>query len=579
MGFLSRLGRVVESVGLAMQSRRRDDAQHAAQFRELLMEALEDPATARAAARRLALPILPIRGGQCTSASDISHGDFGASCGPDTGDYTFAGGGKVGIGTTSPAAPLDVTTANSTYSATGNAALRVTNTASSGQSPLDFVINGTLRGRVRTDYVGDLNLVANGGHFYFFTGGDFGVGTLSMILTSAGKLGIGASAPAAKVQIATASDTNPTNITAWDTRHLVAGQGGGTQGGVGISYDQTNNVGYLEALHPGVAWGNLVLQSDGGNVGIGTTNPIRPLHVKGGDIAVEGDPTNGGGFAMIKPGATETTSVLYRAGGSDEDQDVTILRTYRNAAYSEGEYTILNVLAPPETETFPTPKREATLTLERADDLGHSEFLDLYNNYYPDSTPPSTQYGIRIQKRNPTGDTNAQYHDSVFDQYDGNTSGTGGAEVYLPIMTLKADRTTWLKSHGDLTNTWPDSDAIHATAAIETTDSTATTLATITLDSPRVYQILVRVAARQSDGTNHALFFRTALLYNEGSGAFVQGGLFEDAMSPILSSGASAWALTLNTSGNNVNIQVQGGASATVYWVATIEYQSLSANS
>ncbi len=30
MGFLSRLGRVVESVGLAMQSRRRDDAQHAA---------------------------------------------------------------------------------------------------------------------------------------------------------------------------------------------------------------------------------------------------------------------------------------------------------------------------------------------------------------------------------------------------------------------------------------------------------------------------------------------------------------------------------------------------------------------
>ncbi|MCA1620537.1 MAG: tail fiber domain-containing protein [Acidobacteria bacterium] len=48
-----------------------------------------------------------------------------------------------------------------------------------------------------------------------------------------------------------------------------------------MSYDQTNNVGYISSLSPNVLWRNLVLQSGGGNVGVGTTEPAHRLHVNG----------------------------------------------------------------------------------------------------------------------------------------------------------------------------------------------------------------------------------------------------------------------------------------------------------
>lgn len=90
----------------------------------------------------------------------------------------------------------------------------------------------------------------------------------------------------------------------------------------------------------------------------------------------------------------------------------------------------------PETGTFPTANREATLTLQRAtNDETYAEYLDLYNNYYPGGASPSTQYGIRIQKRNPGGQSNAQYRDFVFDQYDGSES----APTLLMILKVNGN--------------------------------------------------------------------------------------------------------------------------------------------
>jgi len=98
-------------------------------------------------------------------------------------------------------------------------------------------------------------------------------------------VGIGTTAPLGRLQVVTANDTNPGFITNWDSRHFVIG-GEASNGGIGMSYDQTNNVGYLEALSPNVDWKNLILQSGGSNnsgrVGIGTSTPDQLLTVNGG---------------------------------------------------------------------------------------------------------------------------------------------------------------------------------------------------------------------------------------------------------------------------------------------------------
>ncbi len=101
----------------------------------------------------------------------------------------------------------------------------------------------------------------------------------SNVYVTTSLVGIGTTSPYAKLKIATSNDNDPSTVYAWDTRHFVVGMEGGTGGGVGISYNQSNNYGIINALSPSLAWRNLVLQSGGGNVGIGTTSPSSKMHV------------------------------------------------------------------------------------------------------------------------------------------------------------------------------------------------------------------------------------------------------------------------------------------------------------
>jgi hypothetical protein len=207
------------------------------------------------------------------------------------------------------------------------------------------------------------------------------------------------------------------------------------------------------------------------------------------------------------------------------------------------------------------------------DDETKAEFLDLYNNFYSSQK----QYGIRIQKRNPQGQSVAQYRDFVFDQYDGNTDGPGGSRIYYPILKLKADRTLHFQSHAD-TNSWTETASIYATAAVKTTTSGAVAIATIPLSTSRTYQIVVRVVARETGETpDYALLYRAALAYREGGGPTIVGS--DNVMPAITSAGATGWTCTFAVSGNNIEVRVQSGADITVYWVATIERQSVGTDS
>ena len=90
--------------------------------------------------------------------------------------------GYLGIGTSSPGAPLEVSSSQTSYP-TSYPMLKINNPSGVGQSALDFYINSTLRARFRADYVGNLSYVVNGGGHYFYTGGDSGVGTTAVTIT------------------------------------------------------------------------------------------------------------------------------------------------------------------------------------------------------------------------------------------------------------------------------------------------------------------------------------------------------------------------------------------------------------
>lgn len=98
---------------------------------------------------------------------------------------TISSAGNVTIAT--PASGNTVTieqnnTSISTY------ALSLTNTNASGQSPINWVINGTQRGRIRCDFVGNMSYSTSGGEHVFYTGGDAGTGVLRAAITSDGRL-------------------------------------------------------------------------------------------------------------------------------------------------------------------------------------------------------------------------------------------------------------------------------------------------------------------------------------------------------------------------------------------------------
>jgi hypothetical protein len=223
------------------------------------------------------------------------NGAYGANIG---GTANITGGllvaGNVGIGTASPDAILDVEKSHTVHT---DSFVRLTNTSATGQTPLDFYINGTLRGKVRADYVGNLSFVANGGSIFFFTGGDAGTGTVNLRVTSGGLVAVGTGTPVAKLHVFASGEEvfRGINVGGW-TQFAVERDNNGNQVAMKLipagSAAPGNPIWYM-ALPPGsTSWAlqtydgtdllSRVTVTAAGDVGIGTASPQHLLQVGGG---------------------------------------------------------------------------------------------------------------------------------------------------------------------------------------------------------------------------------------------------------------------------------------------------------
>ncbi len=164
---------------------------------------------------------------------------------------TVSNNGNVGIGTTTPIAPLHITPNSTSYAlridqgTSGDGILSYVNTTSSSQTLLAATSNV-------------LGLYVKGN-------GKVGIGTTS----PASRLDVIANG-ATKIDLRTSSTTEPIFHRFFHSTNI--------QGGA-VGFDTDDNV--LKLVHGGnfdTSTKGLMITSDG-NVGIGTTTPIAPLHI------------------------------------------------------------------------------------------------------------------------------------------------------------------------------------------------------------------------------------------------------------------------------------------------------------
>jgi len=167
--------------------------------------------------------------------------------------------GNVGIGTTGPVYKLEV------YNDTADPVIALT----AGNNTQRVRIGATLSG-------------ATGSDLYFITKQDGVASSEKMRILGSGNVGIGTTGPVAKLEVIVPNAEDNTRTSFMVGTGMVAGD---MQLRMGVS--DTNNYGWISATELSTASRNLVLNSSGGNVGIGTTGPTQKLHIGGGNVALD----------------------------------------------------------------------------------------------------------------------------------------------------------------------------------------------------------------------------------------------------------------------------------------------------
>jgi hypothetical protein len=213
-----------------------------------------------------------------------------------------SGSGRVGIGTANPSAPLEISYNNTSFTTTP--ILSLNNTNINGQTHINFLITGSLVGKIRSDYEGGMIYVTNNRGLdrshYFLVNGDVGTGSVAMAISSSGRIGMGTSSPSARLDIQGGSDgdgmismgsnsvsgilNSPANI------YINADSDNNASGIIALGFNRTGYTGGSEAVR--------ILED--GNVGINTTSPAHKLVVQNGDIAIGNGNQTSGDFSQAQ---------------------------------------------------------------------------------------------------------------------------------------------------------------------------------------------------------------------------------------------------------------------------------------
>jgi len=175
--------------------------------------------------------------------------------------YSNGPGQGFAVGVNGAQSSFEITGSNHTAFFRGNVGIGTTTPGSSYK--LD--VNGTINAA---------GILINGAPFAG-GGSQWTTSGSNVYYNTAGNVGIGTANPSAKLNI---YNSGPTQVIVGNPS---TGSGGFTSLLYGTSAD-TNGYGYLQTIQSsGTALGNIILNKDGGNVGIGTTIPDAKLAVKG----------------------------------------------------------------------------------------------------------------------------------------------------------------------------------------------------------------------------------------------------------------------------------------------------------
>jgi hypothetical protein len=243
--------------------------------------------------------------------------------------------GNVGIGTSLPFFPLHVKKFENT--GTGVQA-RVSNTSVGGNSLAAFSLeanNGSVVSQAAVDGLGTGPLATPSGYYGTFTNHPIGFVTNNserMRITTAGNVGIGTNNPLTTLHL---NRTNGTSLYVDD-----GGAGDGlidntTFRGLGFQYDWSAGDGAIMASYPGgvgqltfwttnVTMGERMRITYDGKVGIGTTTPSYPLHVRAAlsgvaffeNTSASGSATGLWGYATGAGGTTHYGVYGYATGAT-----------------------------------------------------------------------------------------------------------------------------------------------------------------------------------------------------------------------------------------------------------------------